>query len=176
MCTHYKVLPSIFVYSLHAHLKFLLMTIYRPSKHSIKGLIPWETVYYSSFWNTIGHSEWHIHAESENVLLPRLPALHRLTGHLLLLLTNAKLIKKLCNDTFETFFVTLSWRQVESVCSVSCRAFCLFVLVLVVFIKLNFKMRKCLLLLLLLLWIAWLFAALAGSELEFCSSPEMTWK
>ena len=56
----------------------------------------------------------------------------RLTGHLLLLLTNAKLMKKRCNDTFKTFFVTLSWRQVESVCSVSCRALCLFVLVLVV--------------------------------------------
>ena len=41
----------------------------------LKGLIPRETVYYSSFWNTIGHSELHMHAERENALLPRFPAL-----------------------------------------------------------------------------------------------------
>ena len=38
----------------------------------VKGLIPQETVYY---WNTKGHSEVHMHAEHENVLLPRFPAL-----------------------------------------------------------------------------------------------------
>ena len=44
----------------------------------VKGLIPWETVYYSSFLNTsreFTQSILYMHAERENVLLPQLPAL-----------------------------------------------------------------------------------------------------
>ena len=47
------------------HIVFLLLSL------SLKGLIPRENVYYSSFWNTIGHSSGvHMHAEREHVLLP----------------------------------------------------------------------------------------------------------